>query len=376
MDNNFADQLVNYMAQDTYLELNKAGQINYLISQMKNWLKEKDELEKSLLNMYNEYDRELELKEILEAEYEPNFKTSDIRILLTRLEMTKKDTIQEYAELNKIAPLFKNGYILLHTFRQVITDQEIEYKILYEAEGEGENAQLAELSLDVSGMLSNTFLSFDGSKANKTAIYKGEASLLDNIRLVSNRSSTRAYANKWLEEHQQSLESILLDANSRRALWDNLIEFRNNRYSRQQINNGRVYEIFKILTSSKRFNKFYSISPKLPTGQNTENKVIALFNRQKGEHLPGWKGGDLGLMQLKTAFGTSTNTLISAGEISNVFKDCINVLEHSKNEKELARGLKRIFTEKLKNLNLELDKRVTRSAIKTINKVVQELDIK
>ena len=81
-------------------------------------------------------------------------------------------------------------------------------------------------------------------------------------------------------------------------------------------------------------------------------------------------------MQLKTAFGTSTNTLISAGEISNVFKDCINVLEHSKNEKELARGLKRIFTEKLKNLNLELDKRVTRSAIKTINKVVQELDIK
>ena len=127
-------------------------------------------------------------------------------------------------------------------------------------------------------------------------------------------------------------------------------------------NFGYVYEVYKTLRTS--YSKINYI------GKGQENLEQTLYKNARGNNIPGWQAGDVGLEQLKAVFNSAAN-LMSVSTIEKILKKIDSALA-STSEIDMITSLSKIFTVQINSFNTKLDRLIDEDAKNQIEKIVHK----
>ena len=258
---------------------------------------------------------------------------------------SQKGRVKELQSLDKIADHYKKGYQMIHKIREDLTNQEITYSVMY-----NNKQQLMEAHLTLDQILSAAKLSYTDVKTANI-----DTNLSNFLNLSIRNSSINKIVKKQINKNTQELKSIVSEID-KPDLWDRLVEIHKGQ------NFGYVYEVYKTLRTS--YSKINYI------GKEQEKLEQTLYKNAKGNNVPGWQAGDIGLEQLKAVFNSAAN-LMNVSTIEKTLKK-IDLALASTSEIDMITSLSKIFTVQINSFNTKLDQLIDEDAKKQIEKIVHE----
>lgn len=340
MDDYIADIIIeestSYFCEDL-LEHESFANLNSIAQDMRMWLKDIQALNKDFKSLRTiAKNLEKQTQDVSRLNVFPETKVK----LLKKINSCIEKEVQDNYDAEEI---LQRGYYLIHSFREVLTGQEIKYKVLFNRKQGTQD--LAELSLNLDEVLSL-------AKITKNSAEK-------DFSLYINAASARLAENKKIgtlneiDEHQYKLFYGI------QQVWESPPQVRGFKSLGTTPNKGRIYEVY-----TKYKNQF-----SLPFGKSERSRIYWSLRKAVGENVPGWAQGDYGLQQLKTVIDNSTASLMSFNQAENIIRETLNALENSRKDKTKITNLIKIYTTQgIKRGKLkDIDKDVRDKALDYIN---------
>lgn len=373
MNNNYSKDFLKLFQEDTEKIILNEDLLSKIKRDITQWLSIKSQLDRRL---------ELRLKELEKQEKETegvqqilNLSGPELRELVNSYSQLHRK-IKDLQDINDISNHFKNGYRLIERIRELFTNQEIIYSIIYSGQQKDNKNTIYEANLTMEQLL--PFLSLT---MRDTKIENNRTNLSNSMRIYLSGSMVAKAAAAAVKENQNNLMDILAEIKNP-GLWNSLVDFQKNKYkgvfkndSNYRGNLGNLYEVYTNLIRTDRGGVFNYIGHE-EGKQNTLGLASSLLDAAISDSVPFYKGGDYGLTQLKAVLGGSTRGLADVGTIENTLKELLIALS-STSKKELSESIKRIFLPEESKINDEIDKKNREEAIEAIDKIIEEahLDI-
>lgn len=373
MKEDFSKDFLKMFESDTEKIVLNQSVLNALKFEIENWLRIKQELDNRL---------EIRLKEL--EKYERKVAGVVEIVTLTGPGLRKlvnnytqlHRKIKELQDMNDIANHFKNGYKIIERAREIFTEQEITYSIIYSGGARNKN-KIYEANLKMEQLLPYLSITMQDSK-----IKDSRTSLSNSMRIYLSGSMVAKAAAAAVKQDKDSVEKVLSEIKNL-SLWESLVDFQKNKYKGVFLNSsdykgnlGNLYEVYTNLTRTNRGGTFNYIGHE-PGKQNTIGLASSLLDAAIGNSIPFYQGGDYELTQLKAVLGKSTRGLADVRTIEKTLQKLNEALKATSKQK-LSRNLKNIFTPDEKRINSEIEKRNREEAITAIDRVIKNanLDIK
>lgn len=324
------NQSSDFFSEET-LKNKNFQELNIIAKKMENWIKNVTELNaefRTQKQIAQEYQKQIQYTRGL-------FSMESKMRYATKAQQLKKD--YEQSNLNALE-LLKEGYSLIHRFREIFTGQSIIYQILIGAQKDVEKSILSEAQLSLEELLAVT------DKVHKTsehdfAIYITQADIRRaNLQKLGNISE--------LDDHQNKLFNAIQD------VWENPPKVRGNPQLPKRVNRGRVYEVYT------KYKNTFSV----PLNTSEKCRVLWSLVKARGENVQGWKQGDYEDKQLKAVLDGSTADLISMNSAKKVIQETIDTLRKSRTDKTKITNLIKIYT----------TKGINRGALKNIDRDIRD----
>ena len=265
--------------------------------------------------------------------------------------------------IDDIVEHFKKGYELIHRIREMLTEQDISYSILYGTRRKkGGEKPLLEGRLTLEQVLEYSRATFSDIK---TVDVNTEFS--NTISL----SFTNADARKAISVAEKSGAAGISNAIEKRGLWDSLVKHAET--EAPNANYGQLYEVYATLTKVPRYQKIEFIGH-YRNQANTKNLANALIKEALANNDAGWQKGDIALEQLKSVFNAAAN-LMDSSTIKKVLRQ-IHAALKTDTQKNMINALTQVFTVNRSEFNLEVDKMVNDEAIAAIEEKIKSGSIK
>lgn len=338
MSNNYSEEIVDLLAQETYSYSREFQQQIYQETQI--WLKKKKQLNTRLKNLYKVWKKEQLLDGISKQELK-DMSSAQVHKLFLKYRDAKRH-LKDISTMDDIANYYKEGYKLIHKIREQITKQDISYSVLFQ----DKNEKIVEGHFNLEQILSMTSITYkDITNAS------GKTDYSNAVTLSLNNSRVSTYVNNQINKHKENLEKLVTDL-TKPSLWDSLVKQKDT-----STNLGHLYEIYSVLTKVDKFKKINGI------GKN-QLELYKTLNKQAHNSTPGWQIGDLGEEQLKAIYNAAAG-LMSAGTIEKVLTD-INKAFSNYNVEKTKKAVLKIFTTQAPSFNNYIDKKAEEKAIKGI----------
>lgn len=340
MDDYVADIIIeesaSYFSEDL-LEHESFASLNSIAQDMQMWLKDIQTLNKDFKSL-RDISESLE-KQIQGISGQNTLPETKAKLIKKINDCTRKEKQDTY----NAKEILQRGYYLIHSFREVLTGQEIKYKVLFNRKQGTQD--LAELSLNLDEILSL-------AKITKNNAEK-DFSLYINAASARFAESQKIGTLSEIDEHQYKIFYGI------QQVWENPPRVRGFESLGTTPNKGRIYEVYM-----KYKNQF-----SLPFGKGERSRIYWSLRKAVGENVPGWVQGDYGLQQLKTVIDSSTASLMSFSQAENIIRETLNALENSRKDKTKITNLIKIYTTQgIKRGKLkDIDKDVRDEALDYVN---------
>ena len=265
--------------------------------------------------------------------------------------------------IDEIVEHFKKGYELIHRIRELLTNQDISYSILYgtRKRKDGEKP-LLEGHLTLEQVLEYSRATFSDIKTVDV-----DTEFSNTISL----SFTNADARKAISVAEKGGVTGISTAITKRGLWDSLVK--HAEVEAPNANYGQLYEVYATLTKIPRYQKIEFIGH-YRNQANTKNLANALIKEALSNNDAGWQKGDIALEQLKSVFNATAN-LMDSSTIKKVLRQ-IHAALKTDTQKNMIDALTQVFTVNRSEFNLEVDKMVNDEAIAAIEEKIKAGNIK
>lgn len=356
---NVTEAVLKELRKDTTTEIRLTQSlIDQLILAMKQWQKRTNQLDSRLKKEYTNVNKIKSIQEI-----EDSSKDSKIRDMIKNFN-ENRHYLRGLTSTDDIINHYVQGYELLHRIREVVTGQEIKYRILYTSTSKEEH--LYELEIDLNTLL-KTKNKFNWSLGSTSDDPNKVPEIANLIRLNISNAQAKAMVDKANLAKEKELKPIESAEMQYPILWESLVEYRNKYYGNQKstYNLGRLYEVYTYLTTKKGFKN-------VKLEEKTYSLVKSSLQYTIGENIKGWQQGDAGLTQLKAVYNANAG-LISGSSLRSTFKQLITAFSTSYNPAELEKSLIEIFTAPLDKLSEESDIRNREDAIERIKSQISNL---
>ena len=261
--------------------------------------------------------------------------------------------------LDEIVEHYKKGYELIHRIRELVTQQDIVYSILYSTRRRKNGFKpLLEAHLTLDQVLEHMRPAYSDIKKVKN--FKTEFSNVISL------SFANADARRAVNEAEREGLSIS-NAIEKRELWDTLEEYAEIYYPK--VNRGRLYEVYSILVKTPDYEGIEHVGHY--EGQaNTETLAGDLIEKSLKDTDYGWQKGDIALEQLKAAYNANVS-FMEASTVKRVLKEILVALK-SQSQEAMIEELTKVFTVAKTEFNLEVDKLVKEEAEVAIAEKIKE----
>lgn len=358
---NITEVVLKQLRKETTTEIILTQDLmNQLVQAMKQWQKKTNQLEKRLKKEYQDVNKIKSIQQI-----EDSSKDSKIRDMIKNFN-ENRHYLRGLTSTDDIINHYVQGYELLHRIREIVTGQEIKYRILYTSTSKEERLYELEVDLDTLLKTKNKFNWSIGSTSDDPEKIPEISNL---IRLNISNAQAKAMVDKANLAKEKELKPISSAEIQYPILWESLVDYRNNRYGSQKstYNLGRLYEVYTYLTTKKGFKDV-----------KLEEKTYALVDKSLqhtiGENIKGWQQGDAGLTQLKAVYNANAG-LISGSSLRGLFAKLITEFGAGYDMKKLEESLIDIFTAPLDKLSEEADIKNREDAIERIKSQISNLKI-
>ncbi len=342
-------------AEDLILQRGK------IIKQIEKWLKEKTEIDNVIKNNYDILKKQEQLGRLSTKDTNKYYDISSagLKKLVDNYNQQRRDLLK-LQNAKDLEEHFKDGYRLIHYFRDLLTGTEIDYSIVYEDSVENGEKDIFEAKLNLEQVLSATSFNFPD-----ILNVKENTKISNKIKLVINGTNIR----NLLEDPEiKEIENISNQIENKQ-LWDSMIKIREENFRKYSGNMGQLYEAYFSL-----FSEGINYVGHRPGEENTIGIAKSAINKAIKDKTPGWKAGDVGNTQLKAVLGESIASLIAVGSIEKTLKSLLKALQgNTKNQ--IKQGLTKLFTMDLRKATAALDKEAQRMAIAHINELFNKIDI-
>lgn len=320
------------------------------------WLKTKERFDKKLITIYNNFTlEEKKSLAISSNKGEKDLSYAGLNKIIKKY-VSQKKHIKNLKDINEITQYFIKGYKLLHYIREILTDQEITYTILYQSKEE-----LLEAHLTLQQLFPAISLTLSDYK-----IVNEETKLSNQMSLSLSNTAINKLINK-LEKNENELNKIITSLD-KPNLWDSLV----NHQKKINIGNlGHAFEAYKVLRTIDKYKTINYIGNS--NNYNTESLAEALIKESLRNGDKGWQIGDIGTEQLKAVYNSSAN-LIQISSIATTLK-AVNEALDKKNENEMIKALTDIYVTNRESFNNNIDKKAEEIAISNINKNIKKLGL-
>ena len=309
--------------------------LNNVAIQMKAWINALDGLE-----IKYESNKSV-AKHYLDNAARDEILTPELKILKYRkVEQLIKDN-QTHNE--RLVVLLREGYRLIHSFREIFTGQTIGYSILTNF-NDKKNNKIIEMQLSLEELLEVTNKIKASEGGNSFSLYINQADL-------KRAQIQKLGISKEFDEHQYKLFYSIIQ------VWNNPPKVRGYK-DIGVVNKGRAYEVYM------KYKNTFS----LPLKIRDKSRIYWSIVSAKSENIPGWLQGDYEDKQLKTVFDTSTANLISMESAKKLIEETLKVLTTSRTDVSKIKKLIKLYTTKgiNKAARKDIDKNIRNEADKYI----------
>lgn len=367
MNEDFSKGFLDFFESETEKVVFNEQTFKALQKEIVNWLTIKQQLDKRLeirLKELEKYEKKVEGVAEIVSLTGPGLR----QIVMNYTQLHKK--IKELQDMNDISNHFKNGYRIIERARELFTNQEIVYSIIYSGREKGNKDIIYETNLTMEQLL--PYLSI----TMRDVTLKDNRTMLSNsMRIYLSGSMVAKAAANAIKKDEEDITKILGELKNM-SLWNSLVDFQRNKYqgivyndSNYRGNLGNLYEVYTDLVRTNRGGTFNFIGHQ-PGKQNTIGLASSLLDAAISDSIPFYQGGDYGLTQLKAVLGGSTRGLADVGTIERTLEKLNNALKAS-SKQELAQKIKTIFTPPADRINSEIDKKVREDAIAAIDETIK-----
>lgn len=346
MNNNYSEEIVNLLAQETYSYSRELQQQIY--QETSRWLKKKKQLNTRLKNLYKVWKRE-QLLEGASKQILKDMSYAQVHKIFLKYRDAKRH-LKDLSTMEDIANYYKEGYRLIHKIRERITGQDITYSILFE----DKNAKIVEGHFNLEQILSMTSISY--KPISDASI---QTNFSNAVYLSLNTDRVATYVNNQINRHKENLEQLVTDL-KKPDLWDSLVKRKDG-----STNLGHLYEIYSVLTKVDKFKEINEIN-------ENQLELYKTLNKQAHNSTKGWKIGDLGEEQLKAIYNAAAS-LMDGRAMENTLTE-INKAFSNYNIEKTKKAVLKIFTTQAPSFNNDIDKKAEEIAVKGIEDFFKNKD--
>lgn len=243
-----------------------------------------------------------------------------------------------------LAEILKQGYIYIEAIRKAITGQETEYLVATKRYG-----TLVEGKATLTEILNSASLSID-TRASYDSMLKLRLTRQPEI-LKSDEADRTVIANSVSES--SSVFSAVYNY------------FAASSGQVPKVNKGNAYETYRLILAERQGNN------RLPPPITIET-IEAAYAAVKGNTLPFYKGGDIGMVQVKY-FGGSAPSLVTMKTLQEVLGKTIQLFDEliagSKPNNRIASGFAELFISKESQVSNLIEQTARNEGLEHINQL-------
>ena len=172
-----------------------------IIKQIEDWIKEKENIDNVIKNNYYILKRQEQLGRLSSKNVDKYYDLSSggLKKLVNNYNQQKKD-LQKLQNSKSLEEHLKDGYRIIHYFRDILTGDVIDYSIAYEDSVNGESKEIFEARLNLEQVLSAVSFNFSDILS-----VKENTKVSNKIKLVINGTSIR---NLLKDSEMQEIKNI------------------------------------------------------------------------------------------------------------------------------------------------------------------------
>ena len=331
-----------------------------IIKQIEQWIEEKEAIDNVIKNNYNilKHQEQLGRFSSVNANKYYDISSSGLKRLVNNYNQQKRDLLK-LQNAKDLEEHFKDGYRIIHYFRDILTGKEIDYSIAYEDSIDGGDKEIFEAKLNLEQVLSAVSFNFPDVLSVKEG-----TKISNKIKMVINGTSIR----NLLEDPSVKEIEDISNKISNKELWDSMLKVREENFRKYSGNMGQLYEAYFSL-----YSEGINYVGHQPGKKNTIGLAKSAINKAIKDRTPGWKAGDVGNTQLKAVLGGSIASLIAAGTIERTLRQLLKALQQN-TKNQIKQSLIKLFTMDLRKATTTLDKEAQKAAIAHIEKLFERFD--
>lgn len=332
-----------------------------IVHQIEDWLRQKAEIDTAIKNNYEilKHQEQLGRLSSTNANKYYDISSAGLKKLVDNYNKQRRD-LAKLQDSKDLEEHLKDGYRMIHYFRDLLTGSEIKYSIAYESNTEkGREKEIFEAKLNLEQVLSA--VSFNFPDLLKV---KENTKVSNKIKMVISGTSIR----NLLEDPEMKEIENITDSIANKKLWDSMIKIREENFRKYSGNMGQLYEAYFSL-----FSEGIDYAGHREGEKDTIGKAKSAIQKAIKDRTPGWKAGDVGNTQLKAVLGSSIASLIAAGSIERTLISLMNALKKD-TKTQIKQSLIKLFTMDLRKATTEIDKQAQKDAIAYIEELFKKLD--
>lgn len=239
--------------------------------------------------------------------------------------------------------LLKEGYRIIHSIRDIIMKEKIEYQVLYESR-KNKQKVLHEQVVGMDRILENVYLKTESGKIN-IDIAQQEIENIDieaKADIGKNISKFYKLSISSISATEEEKENSIIDDVFYRYLEN---QEKISQWLETKTNKGYIYEAYVYLTQVKFFNS--NSAPK------KEYSIIkAALQFAKRNSTPGWQGGDVGKLQVKNLLTGAS--LITMNSVDATMRELLEIL--SGNFQQAKERMRKLYIEDIDKAKNQIEK--------------------